>query len=88
MESRVFIRTATALIAKIAASQQTIGTADELRAQRDGIQKEISAAFTGLANPTLPSATKLRDVAIRSGYTLNPLVNQRIQQADREAWPY
>jgi hypothetical protein len=88
MESRAFIKAAAVLIAKIAASQQTIGTADELRTQRDGIQKEITATFTGLLNPTLPSAYKLRDTALRSGYTINPLVSQRIQQADQFAWQF
>jgi hypothetical protein len=82
MESRAFIRTAAAVIAKIEAGQQTIGTAEELRTQREGVQKEINLAFSGLQNPTLPSATKLRDTAVRAGYQVNPLIQQKIQQAE------
>jgi len=79
MESRKFIKEAAVLIAKITDSQNTIGTADELRSQREGIQQDVNRLFTGLQNPTLPSAYRLRDTAQRAGYFVNPLVLQRLR---------
>jgi hypothetical protein len=80
MESRSFIRVAAELITKIEASQNTIGTTEELRSQREAIQKEVSQLFMGLQNPTLPSAYRLRDVALRNGFYVDPKVQHRLTQ--------
>ena len=80
MESRAFIKAAATLIGKIDDSRYTIASQDDLRAQREAIQKEVGQLFGGLQNPTLPSAYRLRDAAVRAGYHVTPLVMQRLQQ--------
>ena len=80
MQSQAFIKAAATLIAKIEASQHTFGTQEDLRNQRDGLQKEIGQLFSGLQNPTLPSAYRLRDAALRAGFHVQPLVMQRLAQ--------
>lgn len=80
MESRAFIRSAAEVIKKIEDGQNTIGTAEELRAQREATQKEVSQLFMGLQNPTLPSAYRLRDVALRAGFYVDPKVQHRLTQ--------
>jgi len=80
MESRSFIKAAADLIKKIDDSQNTIGTAEQIRVQRDGLQKDVSQLFGGLQNPTLPSAYRLRDVALRNGYFVDPKVQHRLAQ--------
>ncbi len=82
MESRAFIRTATTLVGKIQGFTQTAGNPDEVRAARDTLQKEINQAFTGLQNPTLPSASKLCAAALAAGFTVKPDVQHRLTQAD------
>ena len=74
MESRVFIRYAAGLIKVIEDTHDTIGTAVELREQREEVQQDINQLFAGLQNPTLPSAFKLRDAALRNGFQVNPKV--------------
>ena len=80
MESRAFIVAAKALVEKIENNRNTIGTADELQNQRENVQKEVGQLFAGLQNPTLPSAFKLRDVAMRNGFSVSPLTLNRLAQ--------
>lgn len=80
MESRAFIKAAAALIEKIEIARDTLSTGDEQRATRDNLQKEVTALFNGLLNPTLPSAYRLRDVALRNGYAVDPKVQHRLAQ--------
>ena len=72
MNSRFFISEAAVLITAINTTHDTIGTAVEQREQREAVQKEINQLFAGLQNPTLPSAFKLRDVALRNGFYVSP----------------
>lgn len=74
MESRTFIRYAANLIEVIENTHDTIGTVVELHEQREKVQQDITQLFAGLQNPTLPSAFKLRDVALRNGFQVNPKV--------------
>lgn len=80
MESRAFIKAATSLIAKIGEvrTMEGIVSPAETRSQRENVQKEISSLFSGLQNPTLPSAYKLRDAAQEEGYALNPKIMQQL----------
>jgi hypothetical protein len=70
MESRTFIRYAAGLVKVIEETHNTIGTAVELREQRE----EVQQLFAALQNPTLPSAFKLRDAALRNGFQVDPKV--------------
>ena len=85
MESRTFIRTATTLRKEIVDFMKAQLSAEEIQAQGGALQKDISAAFMGLQNPTLPSAEKLRDEAPNAGFFVNQQVSQRIAQA-QYAW--
>ena len=80
MESRAFIKAAAILIEKIEVARDTLSTSDEQRATRDTLQKEASQLFGGLQNPTLPSAYRLRDIALRNGYFVDPKVQHRLAQ--------
>jgi hypothetical protein len=82
MESRVFIKTATALVQRIKDHALLAATVKEDREEGEAIQKAVSAAFTGLQNPTLPSAYKLRDVALDNGFWVEPRIQHRLQQAE------
>lgn len=86
MESRTFIRTAQALIKQIEDFKAANLTGDEEQAQGQALQKEVNAAFTGLQNPTLPSAEKLLDLALHSGFSVNPKVVQAIEIEVRRCW--
>ncbi len=81
MESRIFIRTATALRKEIADFSKAKLSPEETQAQGQALQKDIHAAFQGLQNPTLPSAEKLCSEASVAGFSVNPMVMQRITQA-------
>ena len=72
MDSRLFIASAQKLIAKIES-----GEAEQALAQ-----KEVTFLFAGLTNPTLPTALKLRDVALNAGLTIAPGVLQRLHQGE------
>ncbi len=76
MESRAFIRAATSLIGRIANMPARQATYEEEQA----MQKEITQAFIGLQNPTLPSAYRLRDAALKGGYNVSHQVQQRLAQ--------
>jgi hypothetical protein len=75
MESRAFIRHAAALIKKIEDSRNQMLNAVELHSFKEATQKEITALFNGLQNPTLPSGYRLRDVCLRNGF----FVDQKVQ---------
>ena len=80
MESRAFIKAAGELITKLEDAQLTLASGEEVRAQREAVQKEVSQLFLGLMNPTLPSSYRLRDVAARHGYFVDPRVLHRLAQ--------
>lgn len=71
MESRSFIRAATALIGRINVSSIGAQTIEEENAKLRDIQKDINQTFLGLQNPTLPSAAKLRDAALEYGFQVD-----------------
>jgi hypothetical protein len=81
MESRVFIRVATQLIGEIEALVEACLPEAEAQVRGQTLQKDINAAFSGLQNPTLPTAEKLVIAAVNAGFTVNPAVQQRIHQA-------
>ena len=72
MESRAFIAEATTLIGEIKIFQAAYLTPEDEMAQGTALQKRITQAFTGLQNPTLPSAYKLRDAALGAGFFVDP----------------
>lgn len=78
MESRAFIKAAGTLISKVNTNRHLIGTAVELHTQREAVQKEITQLFSGLQNPTLPSAYRLRDTALRNGFLVDAKVQQNL----------
>jgi hypothetical protein len=75
MESRIFIKTAALLAQRIKDHALLAATVKEDR-------EAVSAAFSGLQNPTLPSAYKLRDVALDNGFWVDPRVQHRLTQAE------
>ena len=83
MDSRNFIKQAADLVRRIKdlqlAESINVETSQD---NRQAIQKDLSTTFGGLQNPTLPSAYRLRDVALDAGYTVDPKVLHRIQQAE------
>lgn len=74
MESRAFIKQAATLIDKLNKEVASDTLPDE------ATQKEVSQLFSGLQNPTLPSAYRLRDAATAAGYTVSQAVLQRLAQ--------
>jgi len=82
MESRQFIATSASLIRRIKDQDLLISTVGDNQEEGDSIQKGIHAAFLGLQNPTLPSAYKLRDVALQHGYTVDTRVQHRLTQGE------
>lgn len=84
METRKFIAAAAVLVQRIKdhALVEGIRSTEESREEGNVIQKEINSAFTGLQNPTLPSAYKLRDVALQHGFAVDPRVQHRLTQGE------
>ncbi len=80
MESRAFIRNAANLMVRVRAV--TALTEQDVRSQ---VQKEVNQLFQGMQNPTLPSASRLRDAVLNAGLTVPPSVAARLQQAEA-AW--
>lgn len=76
MESRAFIKTATSLIERVTNTPAHHATREEEQA----LQKKINQAFIDLQNPTLPSAYRLRDAALKNGYSVSSQVQQRLAQ--------
>ena len=82
MESRAFYKYSTKLMAKIATIKAPNFTEVELHQMRIDTQKDLNQLFAGLQNPTLPSAYKLRNVAVAAGFTVDAKVQHRLQQAE------
>jgi len=82
MESRAFIRQAGVLSNKIQKQQLEVGTQADREQAKVDIQKELNQLFSGLQNPTLPSASKLKDLAASAGYSVPPRAASLIQQAE------
>lgn len=83
MESRQFIKAAAALTQRIKDNELVAGVSgNQNREEDNAIQKELNAAFQGLQNPTLPSAYKLRDVALDYGFMVDQRVQGRLQQGE------
>lgn len=72
MESMAFIREAAILMEDIKTFQAAYLTPEDEMAQGTALQKRLNQSFTGLQNPTLPSAYKLRDVALGAGFFVEP----------------
>ena len=75
MDSRLFIKAAAPLITRI----ETMGDSAEDRAS---VQKEVSSLFSGLQNPSLSSAYKLRDAALAAGLQVSAKVLAEIARFD------
>lgn len=78
MDSRVFIKEAAALIEDINAFSAAYLQPEDEQAQGNALQKRTNALFSGLQNPTLPSAYKLRDACAKVGLFVDPRVLHRI----------
>lgn len=72
MDSRIFISEAATLISDIKAFQVSYLSLEEEMSEGTALQKRVNQAFLGLQNPTLPSAYKLRDVALGAGFFVEP----------------
>lgn len=85
MESRVFIGQAKALQTRIKdfATLSGIMSEEANRAEDEAIQKQITALFNGLQNPTLPSALNLRDTVLRCGWAIDPRKLHLLAQAEQ-----
>lgn len=72
MESRKFIAAAGLLMLAIKDTASTDGiiAPSETQDKVSENQRELNNLFSGLQNPTLPSAFKLRDLALEYGYTV------------------
>ena len=82
MESRAFIRQATAMVERVEKSNIGAATIEEEKQKRDQIQKDLNQLFQGLQNPSLPSASKLAKQAQDNGFTVDAKVRNRIEQAE------
>ena len=72
MESTVFIKEAKSLIEEIKMFNLVSMSYEEEQEKGSALQKRISNAISGLQNPTLPSAYKLRDESLRAGFYIDP----------------
>lgn len=72
MQSMAFIEQANKLTARIV----NMSSYDETYRQQ--LQKEINQLFSSLQNPTLPSAYRLRDAALRAGFQVSQSVLNRL----------
>jgi len=82
MDSRFFIKEAKTLIEEIKLADLIATSYEDEQAKRQNLQKRINGLFQGLMNPTLPSAFNLRDTAREYGYSVAPLVLQKLAQFD------
>ena len=80
MESRVFIKKATDLAIRINLPLPF----DQVQEQqaKTGIQRDLDALFSGLQNPSLPSASRLANDAQAKGYNIESRVLNRIHEMD------
>jgi len=83
VESRTFIKLAGELITEIGDFKVAFLSVEDELAKGTSLQKQIANAFTGLQNPTLPSAGKLCAAALDAGFQVDPKVQQRIWQAEQ-----
>jgi hypothetical protein len=82
MESRLFIRQATALIQKLESLTSIDFTREEADQMYNECQKEFNFLFQGLQNPTLPSAGKLCQAGIAAGLTVDQRLINKLNQAE------
>jgi hypothetical protein len=87
MESRAFIKHTEAMIEKIK-NTAVIGLVDQevARQGKEENQKELNLLFSGMNNPTLPSAYKLAKIAQEYGYTISPVARNKLDQVEKENW--
>lgn len=78
MQSTMFIKQAKELATKITTGISPLASHEEEQAWGNGVQKELNALFAGLANPTLPSAFRLRDAALAAGFTISPATREKL----------
>ena len=82
MESRLFIRQASALIQKLNSLTSLDFTREEQDQLHTECQKEFNFLFQGLQNPTLPSAGKLIEAGVAAGLNVDQRLINKIQQAE------
>lgn len=78
MQSQLFIKEAAELIDDIKVFKSAYLSPEDEQVQGTALQKRTNALFSGLQNPTLPSAYKLRDACAEVGLFVNPQVLNRI----------
>lgn len=78
MQSTMFIKQAKELATKITTGISSLASHEEAETWGNGVQKELNSLFSGLANPTLPSAFRLRDVALENGFTISPATREKL----------
>ena len=72
MESRAWLVEAATLADDIKSFQVAYLSPEDEMVQGTALQKRVNQSFAGLQNPTLPSAYKLRDVALGAGFFVEP----------------
>lgn len=82
MESRLFIRQASALIQKLNSLTSLDFTREEQDQLYNECQKEFNFLFQGLQNPTLPSAGKLCEAGVAAGLNVDQRLINKLQQAE------
>lgn len=82
MNSVTFIREAGQLIKEVRDFQVVADFQDYEERMRNAasLQKRVTNLFSGLQNPSLPSAFRLRDAAINAGMQVDSRVIQRLAQ--------
>ena len=82
MNSVNFIKEANQLIKEIRDHEVVSGFQDYELSMRNAqsLQKRITSLFSGLQNPSLPSAFRLRDTAREAGFQVDVRVMQRLAQ--------
>jgi len=78
MQSLMFIKEAAVLIDDIKAFKAAYLSPEDEQVQGAALQKRTNALFSGLQNPTLPSAYNLRDACAEVGLFVNPQVLHRL----------
>lgn len=76
MESTTFIKEAKVLIDEIKVFSIVSLSIEDEQSQGASLQRRINSLFSGLFNPTLPSAYKLRDTALEAGFFVDPKCQQ------------
>jgi len=86
IESRAFIRQATTLNTRIHLPANGPDVSPDSPKIRAELQKELNMLFSGMQNPSLPCASRLATDAQKQGFTVEPRVLHRLQQAESH-WP-